>query len=87
MQGGKISLEKLYEVLKNQEQGYTLNYSDFQTLFGTQKYLKISDLANILKKFDLHNFDLKAETMSLCFENKKLKIDKLSSLMKQAGYQ
>lgn len=68
IQNGRVSLDKLYEVMKGQEGGYALGYSDFQSIFGTQKTMKVSDLAALLKKNDLNSFDIKNEISNLFFE-------------------
>lgn len=62
--------------MKSQDLGYSLNHSDFQSIFGTQKYMKINDLAAILKRYELESFDLKNEIIKTCFENRKFKFDK-----------
>lgn len=87
LQGGKISLEKVYQIIRNEEGGQTFSFSDFQSIFGPQKYIKVSQLANMLKKFNLQSFDLKAEMSHHFFENKKLSMQKLDKTMKTLGYQ
>lgn len=67
IQNGRISLDKLYEVMKGQDGGYALGFSDFQSIFGTQKTMKVNDLAVLLKKNDLNSFDIKNEMSSLFF--------------------
>lgn len=87
VQNNRINLEKLYECLKNQIYGYQLNFSDFQNIFGTQKFIKISEMSAILKSLDLQSFNLKQEVMQMCFENKKWKYSKVDKSMKEMGYQ
>lgn len=59
VQNNRINMEKLFDLLKEQESGYMLNHSDFQSIFGTQKSMKIADLCQVLKNLNLNSFDLK----------------------------
>lgn len=68
--------------MKQQESGYQLNRADFNSIFGTQKTMKLSDLSNILKQYSLDSFDLKTQLKQLCFQDKKFKYLKYDKLAK-----
>ncbi len=84
LQNGKISLDKLTEAIYSS--GPHFNTKDFAKLFNNKKLLRTEDIYQLLKGYDLHEFDLEEEVRRHYFEEGKFSIKKLDKVMGELGH-
>jgi hypothetical protein len=80
---GKINLEKFCDKIALTEGQY--NIKELMRILGNRKEMKVGELHQLLKGFELTDFDLEEEIVKYFFEGSSFSLNKMEGVMVSLG--
>lgn len=80
---GKVNVEKLCERMEVSESHHSTR--ELMRVLGNRKEVKIAELHQMMRGFNLTSFDIEAEMMRHFFEGDRLSLSKLEGVMRGLG--
>ena len=77
---GKVNVEKLCEKITAQDSKHA--YKDLYKVLGNKKEIKVTDLHQLLKNYQLTDFDLQEEITHFLFSGNTLSLNKIDEVLK-----